>query len=129
MTINKGRLSLITIILIVLTVWVGLGSQLPFQPFCPFHRITGLPCPGCGGIRATQLLLSGDVKSALLTNPLSIITCVIIFVLIIWAWIDIIRKNDSLNRFLNRKWKKSTIVIIFLIIISNWIWNIYKEFS
>ena len=34
------------------------------SPGCPFHRLTGLSCPGCGGTRAVQALLAGDVWAA-----------------------------------------------------------------
>jgi hypothetical protein len=32
---------------------------------CPFFRITGIPCPGCGLSRATMLLLKGDLAGSL----------------------------------------------------------------
>jgi hypothetical protein len=34
-------------------------------PLCPFHRLTGLWCPGCGMTRALHALLNGHVVSAL----------------------------------------------------------------
>ncbi len=36
---------------------------------CAFHRVTGFPCPGCGGTRALYLLLQGDVIHSFLMNP------------------------------------------------------------
>ena len=32
---------------------------------CPFYKVTGLPCPGCGLGRATVRLLHGDWRQAL----------------------------------------------------------------
>jgi hypothetical protein len=32
---------------------------------CPFFRLTGIPCPGCGLSRATLLLLKGDLAGSL----------------------------------------------------------------
>ena len=32
---------------------------------CPFFRVTGVPCPGCGLSRATTLLLKGDLAGSL----------------------------------------------------------------
>jgi hypothetical protein len=42
-------------------------------PSCPFHRMTGLPCPTCGGTRAAVLLSHGDVSAALSMNPLVVV--------------------------------------------------------
>jgi len=41
-----------------------------FYPRCLFHEATGLQCPGCGGLRATHLLLRGDVSAAWRMNQL-----------------------------------------------------------
>jgi hypothetical protein len=32
---------------------------------CPFFRLTGIPCPGCGLSRASMLLLKGDLAGSL----------------------------------------------------------------
>ncbi|RJP73032.1 MAG: DUF2752 domain-containing protein [Ignavibacteriales bacterium] len=37
---------------------------------CPFHSVTGLYCPGCGGLRAVDSLLKFDFTNALRYNPL-----------------------------------------------------------
>lgn len=36
--------------------------------FCPFHAMTGLWCPGCGGLRAVNDLTDGHVGAALSSN-------------------------------------------------------------
>lgn len=41
-----------------------------FFPVCMFHRVTGLNCPGCGGLRATHQLLHGHLAMAFRLNPL-----------------------------------------------------------
>jgi hypothetical protein len=41
-----------------------------FFPKCFFHSLTGLDCPGCGGLRATHQLLHGDFLAALKLNAL-----------------------------------------------------------
>jgi hypothetical protein len=40
---------------------------------CPFHRLTGWYCPGCGGQRALHELLYGRVLAALRFNPLAVL--------------------------------------------------------
>jgi len=39
-------------------------------PGCPLHSLTGLDCPTCGGLRATHLLLHGQIRAAFTLNPL-----------------------------------------------------------
>lgn len=44
-----------------------------FYPRCALHTLTGLHCPGCGGLRATHQLLHGNVAEAFRLNPLWVI--------------------------------------------------------
>lgn len=37
---------------------------------CPFYVTTGVPCPGCGMVRAGLALLQGDVGAAAQLHPL-----------------------------------------------------------
>ena len=39
-------------------------------PQCLFYKVTGLPCNGCGLLRAAHSLLHGEVHRALSFNPL-----------------------------------------------------------
>jgi len=41
----------------------------PFPP-CPFRRLTGFSCPGCGSQRAIHQLLHGDILAAFRYNPM-----------------------------------------------------------
>ncbi|MFM7030701.1 MAG: DUF2752 domain-containing protein [Micrococcales bacterium] len=41
-----------------------------FWPKCPVYLVTGLYCPGCGGLRATWDLLHGNLYGALNQNAL-----------------------------------------------------------
>ena len=45
--------------------------------YCPFLLVTGVPCPGCGGLRATHDLLSGDLRAALGSNAYAVLTAVL----------------------------------------------------
>ncbi|MEV5883284.1 DUF2752 domain-containing protein [Streptomyces sp. NPDC052020] len=37
-------------------------------PACPLLRLTGLYCPGCGGLRSAHAVVHGDVLTALQAN-------------------------------------------------------------
>lgn len=54
--------------------------------FCPFHRLTGMPCPGCGGLRAVNDLTRGDLAAAVGSNVLAVAMVVAAVVLwIVWT--------------------------------------------
>jgi hypothetical protein len=42
-------------------------------PKCPLKLITGIDCPGCGGLRATHAMLHGDIVGAISSNLLAFI--------------------------------------------------------
>jgi hypothetical protein len=48
-------------------------AQNSFYPFCAFHRLTGLNCPGCGGLRALHQLLHGHLAAAFRFNALVVL--------------------------------------------------------
>ena len=58
-------------------------NYLPTVSLCPFHAITGLPCPGCGMTRAMmslgQLKLEAAMEYNMFSTPL-----LILMVLYVW---------------------------------------------
>lgn len=42
-------------------------------PLCPFRALTGIPCPGCGALRATNRLLHADLGAAFGYNALLVL--------------------------------------------------------
>lgn len=44
--------------------------------YCPFHALTGLWCPGCGGLRAANDLTRLDVGAALGSNAAAVVVIV-----------------------------------------------------
>ncbi len=53
---------------------------------CPFHAVTGLWCPGCGGLRAIADLTHGDLASALSSNLLAVVLVGVLAVAFV-AWV------------------------------------------
>ncbi|BBC37270.1 uncharacterized protein SGFS_085640 [Streptomyces graminofaciens] len=41
-------------------------------PVCPLFRVTGLYCPGCGGLRSAHAFAHGDLATALTDNALAV---------------------------------------------------------
>jgi hypothetical protein len=55
-------------------------------PKCPLKAFTGIDCPGCGGLRATNALLHGDVLGAADHNILALVLLPIMaFMFIRWV--------------------------------------------
>jgi hypothetical protein len=50
------------------------SGHTSFYPTCPFYKLTGCYCPGCGGTRALHHLLHGHVATAFDFNPLLIVS-------------------------------------------------------
>ena len=50
--------------------------------YCPFHALTGLYCPGCGGLRAVNDLTHGDLAAAASSNLLFV--ALIPLIVVVW---------------------------------------------
>lgn len=74
-----------------------------WMPQCPFLRITGLMCPGCGAQRALHALLQGDVAAAFRFNPflLTIVPLAGIFLLL--RGIATGRRRQAIDRHFTTK--------------------------
>jgi hypothetical protein len=61
-------------------------------PTCPFHAVTGLWCPGCGGLRAVHDLTHGHLTLALHENVLVVLLGPS---LAVWWLIARLRRSDD----------------------------------
>ncbi len=66
------------LLVVLIALLVGLSSSPPMTSviLCPFRRLTGWPCPGCGMTRALNALAHGQWEAALSLHPLSPIAAV-----------------------------------------------------
>lgn len=79
---------------------------------CPSLLIFGVPCPVCGGLRATNSLLNGDFAAAWQSNPLWIIALPIL--LVAWAqWLISSARGTSLPRWIT----SSRTAVVFLVVV------------
>ncbi|MEV8034559.1 DUF2752 domain-containing protein [Streptomyces sp. NPDC086182] len=47
-------------------------NQPGHYPVCPLLRLTGVYCPGCGGLRSAHAFVHGDLATALTDNALAV---------------------------------------------------------
>lgn len=75
----------------VLAAAALLAVRSPYTPgsygFCPIRAVTGLWCPGCGGLRAIHDLMQGDLAAAWGMNALLVVAVPVLVALWArWAW-------------------------------------------
>lgn len=74
--INK-QLKTITILLLftgaVFVYYKYDPANSAYFPGCPFYKLTGLFCPGCGAQRSIHYLLIGNIAAAIRSNILLVI--------------------------------------------------------
>ena len=68
-------------------------AQNSFYPRCTIKQLTGLDCPGCGGLRATHQLLHGQVLAAFRLNPLFVTLAPLAAAWLAWAGVQIFRRR------------------------------------
>lgn len=57
----------VTVVVLSSSAFAG-GEHAP--TLCQFRRLTGVPCPGCGGTRGARAILDGQPEQAFDLNPL-----------------------------------------------------------
>src|SRR6476469_10699752 len=71
----------------------ALGAALVISPdrvehgpvVCPFRRLTGLPCPGCGLTRSWVYLAHGRWSDSWHAHPFGAVAMVAAVVLVVWV--------------------------------------------
>lgn len=96
-----------------------LGSQGIGIP-CPFWKITGLQCPGCGNSRAALALLRLDLAGALGYNAL----CLPEFLYLAWVYLFACREYLAGRRF---SYKPPVIAVDIALLIAVLLWGILRN--
>lgn len=85
---------------------------------CPFYKLTGLYCPGCGSGRAVRALLRGDLAESFRWNPMLYLMGLPAALCVLYEYVRIV--------FLPRKLRpivlsKRLCVILVVLILTWWI--------
>jgi hypothetical protein len=67
------RVRWLALAVMVGTALLPLGGDRLGGDFCPLHRATGLPCPGCGLTRGLAAVTHGDFSTAAGLNPFAFV--------------------------------------------------------
>lgn len=114
-----------TIVVLIFIVLAGLGVAFkkldPAKhnfPACPFLKVTGYQCPGCGSQRAIHQLLNGNIKQAFALNPLLVLA--IPYILVGWIF-DYSRLTGRWLRIRNAFYGLYAIRLVLVAVIAFWI--------
>jgi len=89
---------------------------------CPLRRYTGIPCFTCGSTRAILALVSGDFKTAFLTQPLIVsLVCFAAPVIVFNVFAAVTQKRIILMSLV-RKEKIGLAIILFAATLANWLY-------
>ena len=91
-------------------------AQHSFYPFCAFHRMTGLDCPGCGGLRAIHQLLHGHFLTAFRLNPLAVSAVPVLVVLGLRRWLGGPGKTVPPKSMVRWGWVTLVILVVYGIV-------------
>ncbi len=85
---------------------------------CPLYALTGIYCPGCGGLRGVNDLSDGHVGAAASSNLLLVLAIPVVLVLLVrWAWASWHGRDVVVVPHLSRaaQWALGALVVVFWI--------------
>lgn len=105
----------------VVLAFAYVGAVDPNQPGhyppCPLFRLTGIYCPGCGGLRAAHAVAHGDIAAALGLNALAVVG----FALFLAGWTVWLYRSARGRPFeitprRGQGWAVAVVLAVFMII-------------
>ncbi|MGW0420432.1 DUF2752 domain-containing protein [Streptomyces sp. NPDC003015] len=92
-------------------------NQPGHYPVCPLYRLTGLYCPGCGGLRSAHAFVHGDFLAALQDNAPGVLGYLGFAVL--WTvWVVRTARGRPLKLGLGpvHLWTAGTLLLVFTVV-------------
>ena len=114
---RKTNLKLAIIALLGFLLYYLLNLYTGFAIFCPFHKFTGLYCPGCGVTRLLFSLIKLDFYQAFRYNPLVFILLIIGIIYLLIKFI--LKKFNIIIKVPNYVWYILIIIVIIYGILRN----------
>jgi hypothetical protein len=104
-------------------IWFGTGIQLPE---CVFHRLTGLPCLGCGGTRCARNLVHLDFGQAFLFHPGFFLVVMLAAAWTTYSAVFWVRRDTLRLRLVVEPAAERRLRIAFVIVlVVHWAWQCY----
>jgi hypothetical protein len=108
------RLAPVTTQLVAAGAAAALGAAFVFSPdhvedgpvICPFRRLTGLPCPGCGLTRSWVYLAHGRWHDGFAAHPFGVVAAVAALALVVAVVLAVVRRTPppDLDAVVRRPW-------------------------
>lgn len=114
---RKTNLKLAIIAILGFFLYYLLNLYTGFAIFCPFHKFTGLYCPGCGVTRLLFSLIKLDFYQAFRYNPLVFILLIIGIIYLLIKFI--LKKFNIIIKVPNYVWYILIIIVIIYGILRN----------
>ncbi len=96
---------------------------------CMVKRLTGVPCPGCGGTRSAVSMIRGEFATALKFNPLATLVLPLApFAIALWVY-----RRRAVARgsapWLTRRTQHLLLLALCIALALNWVYVLWREFS
>ncbi|MES4888533.1 DUF2752 domain-containing protein [Streptomyces sp. NPDC096012] len=86
-------------------------------PVCPLYRLTGLYCPGCGGLRSAHAFVHGDLLTALRDNAAGVAAYLVCAVLwTVWVIRTVRGRPARLDPGPARLWAVGALLLVFTVV-------------
>lgn len=99
------------------------GIDVAPVPLCPFHAVTGLWCPFCGGLRGVAALSHLDLPAALSSNlPLTLALPLVVALWLRHTYRALLGRGSALPAVPHQVWRPLGLLLLLFTIWRNLPW-------
>lgn len=95
-------------------------------PTCPLKLVTGIDCPGCGGLRATHSLANGDILAAMDHNLLVVLCLPLV---VVWFAFVLRRAWTGRSVAMTPGWARAQAWLLYGLLAATVIFTIARNLS